>query len=74
MLLQKAILDLLYELLGLPQPEWTDEISVALAAVDPSDFQVRRLASDDSKTLVIGQYLYSMYMTSYFSGFMATER
>lgn len=38
---QKAILDLLYELVGLPQPEWTDEISVALDAVDPSDFQVR---------------------------------
>ncbi|GBP15175.1 Rapamycin-insensitive companion of mTOR [Eumeta japonica] len=36
---RKAILDLLYELLGLPQPEWTDEISVALDAVDPSDFQ-----------------------------------
>ncbi|KAG7299403.1 hypothetical protein JYU34_016353 [Plutella xylostella] len=36
---RKAILELLYELLGLPQPEWTDEISVALAAVDPSDFQ-----------------------------------
>jgi len=27
---------LLYELLGLPQPEWTDEFSVALEAVDPS--------------------------------------
>ncbi|XP_072940990.1 rapamycin-insensitive companion of mTOR isoform X2 [Epargyreus clarus] len=37
--LEKAILDLLYELVGLPQPEWTDEISVALDAVDPSDFQ-----------------------------------
>ncbi|XP_041976707.1 rapamycin-insensitive companion of mTOR [Aricia agestis] len=36
---RKAILDLLYELVGLPQPEWTDEISVALGAVDPSDFQ-----------------------------------
>ncbi|CAH2075234.1 unnamed protein product, partial [Iphiclides podalirius] len=36
---RKAILDLLYELVGLPQPEWTDEISVALDAVDPSDFQ-----------------------------------
>jgi rapamycin-insensitive companion of mTOR len=34
--LQKGILDLLYELLGLPQPEWTDEFSVALDAVDPS--------------------------------------
>lgn len=30
---------MLYELLGLPQPDWTDELSVALAAVDPSDFQ-----------------------------------
>ncbi|XP_061377778.1 rapamycin-insensitive companion of mTOR [Danaus plexippus] len=36
---RKAILDLLYELVGLPQPDWTDEISVALDAVDPSDFQ-----------------------------------
>ncbi|RVE41299.1 hypothetical protein evm_014048 [Chilo suppressalis] len=36
---RKAILDLMYELVGLPQPEWTDEISVALDAVDPSDFQ-----------------------------------
>ncbi|XP_045512078.1 rapamycin-insensitive companion of mTOR [Pieris brassicae] len=36
---RKAILDLLYELVGLRQPEWTDEISVALDAVDPSDFQ-----------------------------------
>ncbi|CRK92792.1 CLUMA_CG006294, isoform A [Clunio marinus] len=36
---RKAILDLLYELLGLPQPAWTDEYSVALAAVDPSDYQ-----------------------------------
>ncbi|GLH11487.1 Rapamycin-insensitive companion of mTOR [Gryllus bimaculatus] len=33
---RKAVLDLLYELLGLPQPEWTDEFSVALEAVDPS--------------------------------------
>lgn len=32
-------MDLLYELLGLPQPEWTDEYSVALNAVDPSDPQ-----------------------------------
>jgi hypothetical protein len=36
---QKAVLDLLYELLGLPQPEWTDELSVALGAVDPSEPQ-----------------------------------
>lgn len=36
---RKAILDLLYELINLPQPVWTDEYSVALAAVDPSDYQ-----------------------------------
>lgn len=36
---RKAVLDLLYELLGLPQPEWTDEYGVALNAVDPSDPQ-----------------------------------
>lgn len=36
---RRAILDLMYELLGLPQPAWTDEYSVALAAVDPSDYQ-----------------------------------
>lgn len=36
---QKAILDLLYELLWLPQPVWTDEYSVALGAIDPSDYQ-----------------------------------
>ena len=36
---QKAILDLLYELLGLPQPVWTDEYSVALSAVDPAECQ-----------------------------------
>lgn len=36
---RKAILDLMYELIGLPQPAWTDEYSVALAAVDPSDYQ-----------------------------------
>lgn len=36
---QKAILDLLYELLGLPQPVWTDEYTVALSVVDPADFQ-----------------------------------
>ncbi|KAJ3642860.1 hypothetical protein Zmor_025609 [Zophobas morio] len=36
---RKAVLDLLYELLGLPQPEWTDEFSVALSAVDPSEPQ-----------------------------------
>lgn len=36
---QKAILDLLYELLWLPQPIWTDEYSVAIAAIDPADYQ-----------------------------------
>lgn len=36
---RKAILDLLYELIGLPQIIWTDEYSVALSLVDPSDFQ-----------------------------------
>lgn len=36
---RKAILDLMYELINLPQPAWTDEYSVALAAVDPSDYQ-----------------------------------
>lgn len=35
---QKAILDLLYELLWLPQPQWTDEYSVAINAVDPADY------------------------------------
>ena len=37
--LQKAILDLLYELLYLQQPVWTDEYSVALTVVDPADYQ-----------------------------------
>ncbi|KAL9882938.1 rapamycin-insensitive companion of Tor isoform 1-T1 [Glossina fuscipes fuscipes] len=36
---RKAILELLYELLSLPQPTWTDDYSVALQAIDPSDFQ-----------------------------------
>ncbi|CAH0555004.1 unnamed protein product [Brassicogethes aeneus] len=36
---RKAVLDLLYELLGLPQPEWSDELSVALGAVDPCEPQ-----------------------------------
>lgn len=30
---------MLYELLGLPQPEWTDELSVALSAIDPAEPQ-----------------------------------
>ncbi|KAL1116468.1 hypothetical protein AAG570_004941 [Ranatra chinensis] len=37
--LQKPMLEALYELLQLVQPEWTDEMSVALAAVDPSRWQ-----------------------------------
>uniref|UniRef100_A0A1I8NQG9 Rapamycin-insensitive companion of mTOR n=1 Tax=Stomoxys calcitrans TaxID=35570 RepID=A0A1I8NQG9_STOCA len=37
--IRKAILELLFELLGLPQPTWTKEYAVALQAVDPSDFQ-----------------------------------
>ncbi|XP_053682503.1 rapamycin-insensitive companion of mTOR [Sabethes cyaneus] len=36
---RKAVLDLLYELLGLPQPVWTDEYSVAFSVVDPAEFQ-----------------------------------
>ncbi|KAJ8979985.1 hypothetical protein NQ317_016648 [Molorchus minor] len=36
---RKSVLDLLYELLGLPQPEWSDEVSVALSAVDPCEPQ-----------------------------------
>ncbi|CAH1405995.1 unnamed protein product [Nezara viridula] len=37
--LQKPILELLYELFQLVQPEWTDEMSVALSAVSPSRWQ-----------------------------------
>lgn len=44
--LQKAILELLYELLGLPQPTWTEDYIVALQAVDPSDFQDNWLLSN----------------------------
>ncbi|CAG9772448.1 unnamed protein product [Ceutorhynchus assimilis] len=36
---RKAVLDLLYDLLGLQQPEWTDELSVALSAIDPCEPQ-----------------------------------
>ncbi|XP_017064890.1 rapamycin-insensitive companion of mTOR [Drosophila eugracilis] len=43
---RKAILDLLYELLSLPQPTWTDDYAVALQAVDPSDFQATWLLSN----------------------------
>ncbi|XP_017150826.1 rapamycin-insensitive companion of mTOR [Drosophila miranda] len=43
---RKAILDLLYELLSLPQPAWTDDYAVALQAVDPSDFQDSWLLSN----------------------------
>lgn len=35
---RKAILDLLYELIGLPTPQWTDDYSIALTVVDPADF------------------------------------
>lgn len=44
--LQKAILDLLYELLAVPQPGWTDDYAVALQTVDPSDFQDSWLLSN----------------------------
>ena len=37
---------MLYELLGLPQPTWTEEYIVALQAVDPSDFQDNWLLSN----------------------------
>ncbi|KAH8373225.1 hypothetical protein KR009_006539, partial [Drosophila setifemur] len=43
---RKAILDLLYELLSLPQPTWTDDYAVALQAVDPADFQDSWLLSN----------------------------
>lgn len=36
---RKAVLEVLHELIGLPQPEWTDEFSVILEAVDPARFQ-----------------------------------
>ncbi|XP_019772703.2 rapamycin-insensitive companion of mTOR [Dendroctonus ponderosae] len=36
---RKAVLDLLFDLLGLQQPEWTDELSVALSAIDPCELQ-----------------------------------
>ncbi|KAH8404427.1 hypothetical protein KR222_010690, partial [Zaprionus bogoriensis] len=36
---RKAILDLLYELLSVPLPSWTDDYAIALQTVDPSDFQ-----------------------------------
>ncbi|XP_050075489.1 rapamycin-insensitive companion of mTOR [Anopheles maculipalpis] len=37
--IRKAVLDLLYELIGLPQPVWTDEYSVAMSVVDPAEYQ-----------------------------------
>lgn len=43
---QKAVLDLLYDLLCLAQPEWSDEISVAIDAVDPSRYQESFKLSD----------------------------
>ncbi|XP_066151016.1 rapamycin-insensitive companion of mTOR [Euwallacea fornicatus] len=36
---RKAVLDLLFDLLGLQQPEWTDELTVALSAIDPCEPQ-----------------------------------
>lgn len=39
-------MELLYELLGLPQPTWTEDYTVALQAVDPSDFQDNWLLSN----------------------------
>lgn len=33
------MLDLLYDLLGLQPPEWTDELSVAVSAIDPCEPQ-----------------------------------
>lgn len=35
-LFQRTILDLICEIVGLKFPTWTDEVSVALSAVDPS--------------------------------------
>ncbi|ALC49697.1 rictor [Drosophila busckii] len=43
---RKAILDLLYELLSIPQPSWTDDYALALQTVDPSDFQDNWLLSN----------------------------
>lgn len=37
---RKAILDLLFEVIGLTQPPYTDDYSIALQVVDPADFQV----------------------------------
>lgn len=36
---QKPILEVLFNLFDFKQPEWTDEISVALEAVNPSRWQ-----------------------------------
>lgn len=36
---QRSVLDLLFDLLGLQQPEWTDELSVAFSAIDPCEHQ-----------------------------------
>ncbi|XP_017477369.1 PREDICTED: uncharacterized protein LOC108367295, partial [Rhagoletis zephyria] len=36
---RKAIMDLLYELLNVPQLPWTDDYTIALQTVDPSNFQ-----------------------------------
>ncbi|XP_004525858.1 rapamycin-insensitive companion of mTOR isoform X2 [Ceratitis capitata] len=43
---RKAILDLLYELLNVPQPPWTDDYTIALQTVDPADFQDAWLLSN----------------------------
>ncbi|XP_049532058.1 rapamycin-insensitive companion of mTOR [Anopheles darlingi] len=37
--IRKAVLELLYELLGLTQPVWTDEYLVAMQVVDPAEYQ-----------------------------------
>ncbi|RZF32622.1 hypothetical protein LSTR_LSTR015612 [Laodelphax striatellus] len=36
---RRSVVDLLYEVLNVPQPEWSDEPQVALEAVDPSRHQ-----------------------------------
>jgi rapamycin-insensitive companion of mTOR len=36
---RKAVLDLFYELFAINQPTWSDEVSVALGSIDPSNYQ-----------------------------------
>lgn len=36
---QKAILGLLFDLMNIPQPEWTEDETVALESVEQSRFQ-----------------------------------